>query len=306
MKSRKYKIFFSIASILLVSIIIIILYPEDKTHHFGNTSDSFDKKRSREECCKSVNREGLNDLNASGSAFIFYPELEKQFGDREKKIYVISLLKDELYYYKWHCLRWYGMGYMKDDLGKEILHEKAFKKSLIRFFYGTPPIHDLTQLQTERQIVESLGGEYYLPFKNNQNWLGNLNFVEDMINFFESLPKNAHLYIHCAFGRGRTTTFLVLYDIFRNGKRVSLKDITDRHYCLGRENIMNTTIWANGTWTQEALDARKELIERFYAYMTDPLGYGHQSWTHWRESNGLQKKEITVHITKGKKARGDG
>lgn len=305
MNKKIFKIFSSIVILILISTIIIVFYHRDKTHHFGSTSDSFNKKRASEECCKTVNTEGLNTLNAYGSAYIFYPELEKQFKDNEKKIYVISLLKDEIYYYKGHCLRWYGMGYMKHDLGKDLFPNKVLKKTLINFIYGSPPIHDLSLLQTERQIVQSLGGDYYIPFKNNINWLGNQNFVDEMVTFFESLPQNAHLYIHCAFGRGRTTTFLVLYDIFRNGKTVPLKDIANRHYCLGRENVLNTTLWAKGTWTQEGLDARKELVERFYAYITDPLGYGHQSWTQWMASNGLQKKEITIHRTKGKKARGE-
>ncbi len=304
MTSKRNKLFFvlSVFSLVIISGIVcsVIFHNERKTHHFGSTSDSFSENRVNKDCCKNVNLDGLKNLNAYGSALISYAELNDQFQEKQNKIYVISLLRDEIYYYKGLCLRWYGMGYMKNDLGKEIFSEKYVKMGIRRFVYGTPPIHDLSQIQTERQIVNSLGGEYYLPFEGNENWLGNMSFVDDMVRFFELLPKNAHLYVHCAFGRGRTTTFLVLYDIFRNGKNVPLKDIANRHYCLGREDVLNTVLWARGTWTQEGLDARKNLVERFYAYMTDPHGYGYQSWTKWVASKADLKKDIIIHRTPGK------
>lgn len=289
-----------IASGLLVIAGIVfsaIFYIQGKTHHPVSTEDSFLDKRANKDCCKNISLVGLADLNAHGSGFISYDELKNKFQNEKSKIYVVSLLKDDIYYYNGLCLRWYGMGYMKDDLGNEIFTKKSFTKVIRRFIYGTPPIQDLSQIQTEREIVQSLGGEYYLPMKGNENWIGNMNFVDDMIRFFESVTEKDQLYIHCAHGRGRTTTFLVLYDIFRNGKNVPLKDITQRQYCLGRENVLNTVLWDRGTWTQEGLDARKNLVERFYAYMTDPQGYGYQSWAQWVASKKGQIKEVIIHRT---------
>lgn len=308
----KTKIFISVFFTLFIALCIgfgIGIYNESKSVNFGSTNDSIPRKRLKEECCKTINNEGLADLNAYGSGIIYFQDFKTYFKDKltthnqtketKNTIYVVNLLTDEMYYYKDRCLRWYGLGYTNKDLGEHIFARKLFKsayKSILRLFYGTPPVNEPSKLQTERQIVESLGGNYYIPFKGNDDWLGNQNYIDDIINYFESLPKGAELYVHCAHGRGRTTTFLVMYDIFRNGKKVPLNDITNRHFCLGRENVLNTKLWAQGTWTQEALDARKDLIERFYAYMTTPQGYGYQSWSEWMNSqHDKQNKEISIH-----------
>jgi hypothetical protein len=286
-----------VASIVAVAFGVGV-YMESRTVHFGSTNDQTPSNRLKKECCKSINREGLDKLNAYGSGIIYYKDFRETFKDKMDKVYVINLLEDEMYYYKDHCLRWYGLGYMDKNLGEVIFARKIFKaayKSMIRAVYGTPPFHDKSQLQTEKQIVEGLGAKYFLPLKGNSGWLGNQIFIEDLIRIFESIPLKSDVYVHCAHGRGRTTTFLVLYDIFRNSKKVSLKDIATRNHCLGREDVLNTDLWEKGTWTQRALNARKDLVERFYAYMNDPQGYGHQSWSQWNVANGVKETKVDVH-----------
>ncbi len=305
----KIKIVSSISIIFLIALGVgfsIGIYNESKSVNFGSTNDPVPRKRLKDDCCRNINTEGLADLNSYGSGIIYFQDFRAYFKDKiggadKKTIHVVNLLTDEMYYYKDRCLRWYGLGYMNKDLGQHIFARKLFKsayKTLLRYFYGTPPTDNLSLLQTERQIIQDIGGDYYIPFKGNGDWLGDQNYVDDMVHYFESLPKGDDVYIHCAHGKGRTSTFLVFYDIFRNGKKVSLKDIANRHYCLGREDVLNTDLWAKGTWTQEALDARKDFVERFYDYMSDPQGYGHQSWTQWMKSKEKKLNKITVHRTK--------
>jgi hypothetical protein len=245
-----------------------------------------------------MNRIGLRELNAYGSSIIHFPNFKKHFKDRAQKLYVINLLNEEIYYYKERPLRWYGMGFTKQDLGKSFYGDRPFKRfhtQVRQWVFGAPPLHDLSLLQTEEQIIKEFAAGYFLPLKENSGWLGNQSFMEDLIRFFASIPQDGHLYIHCFHGRGRTTTFLVLYDIFRNSKKVPLKDIILRHHCLGREDLENTKMLPTGTWTQEALNARADLIRRFYDYMNDPKGYGHQPWNQWNRMKGFQEKQITIH-----------
>ncbi len=274
------------------------VYIESRSTNFRSTHDPFPAKRLQENYCRAVNVEGLADLNAYGSGVIYYKDFRDHFKNTPKKIYVINLLSDDIYYYRDHCLRWYGLGFMYRDLGEILFTTSPLKmayKALIRVMFGSPPVHDVTKLKTERQIIEDLGGQYFVPLKDQKGWLNNQNFIDGLLRFFELIPDKGLLYIHCIHGKGRTTTFLVLYDIFRNGKKVPLKEITNRHYCLGRENVVDTQLWANGTWTQKALNARKDLVERFYDYMTDPQGYGHQSWTQWRIAKGIQPSAVKIH-----------
>jgi protein tyrosine phosphatase len=240
----------------------------------------------------------LAELNAHASGLINFNDIHKIMKGSQKNIYVINLLHDDLYYYKGRCLRWYGLGFTSQTLGTSFFQGRQWKsayKSLLRLIYGTPPIHDKSQLQIERNIVHDLGWHYYLPLKDNEEWLFQQYFMPDLIKLFESLPVDAEVYIHCAHGRGRTTTILVMYDIFRNGKNVSLKDIVNRHYCLGREDVFDTAVWEQGTWTKKALVARKELVERFYAYMTAPDGYPHQSWDQWNKEVPTAVEVVSIH-----------
>jgi hypothetical protein len=283
---------------ILALIFSICVYRESRSPCFGRSSDPIPSKRLKHPCCSTINTTGLAELKAYGSGLIDFPSFKQLFKGKMEKVYVINLLNSEPYYYQDRCLRWYGMGFSDDDLGQLFFSHKPLKrtyKGLIRTVFGTPPIHDPSQLQTEEKIVRELGGTYYLPLKNNPGWLGNQTFMEDLIRFFELLPRDAHLYVHCFHGRGRTTIFLVLYDVFRNSKSVSLEDISLRHYCLGRENVLDNEHWIDGSWTQEALDARQDLIQRFYTYMNDPKGYGVQTWTQWNQEKKIRHVAIEVH-----------
>jgi len=57
--------------------------------------------------------------------------------------------------------------------------------------------------------------------------------VDRFILAVRALPENAWAHFHCEAGRGRTTTFMVLYDMLRNANRVSLDDIVRRQKILG-------------------------------------------------------------------------
>lgn len=285
--------------VIIISVLVgICIHHESKSVNFGSTQDPVPFKRLKDKRCKAINREGLDRLNAFGSGFINYRDLKPLLIQNSNKLHMVNLLHDQLYYYNDRCLRWYGLGYTDKTFGNVMFTHKPFKfayKSIIRFIFGTPPVNDPSRFKTEEQIIRELGGNYSIPLKNNPDWLTHQEFVEDLIKFFETLPEGATVYFHCSHGRGRTTTFLVLYDIFKNGKKVSLQDIANRHYCLGREDVLDTELLATGTWTQEGLIARKKFVEHFYAYMNDPKGYHHQSWIQWNQSKGIIWPQVTIH-----------
>jgi hypothetical protein len=213
------------------------------------------------------------------------------------KLYIINLLPDNLYYYKNRCLTWYGLGSTEKTLGaiRQSKIKSRIKKFFIWLIYGYPPIDDRTQVQTEEEVVRDLGAHYLMPLQNEGNWPTEVSYVDDLMTFFENLPQEATLYFHCIHGKGRTTTFLVLYDIFKNHKKVPLLDIINRHYCFGRENLFDTALWKNGCWTQEALIARKNFVEHFYAYMNAEDGYTHQTFQKWIKNQNFDTTPVQIH-----------
>ncbi len=62
--------------------------------------------------------------------------------------------------------------------------------------------------------------------------------TEDMVNcfikFVKNQPKDSWLHFHCEAGIGRTTTFMIMYDIMKNYNDVSLNDIITRQILLSK------------------------------------------------------------------------
>lgn len=297
--SKKKCILFFLVGLLTVGVGVstVVLNHREKSRNFGSSADPIPEKRQSKECCKKINRNGLDNLNTYGSGFINYNDFGPRINYDYKNLYVVSLMPTDIYYYKGRCLRWYGLHYTPKNLGKSHKEKKwgGFDKKIIRLIYGTPPIHDPSQLDTEETYVKKLGAHYYSPLKNNKNWLIDQSYIDNLVTFFEKIPLDAKVYFHCIHGRGRTTTFLVMYDIFRNGKNISLQEITDRHHCLGREHMLDVKVWKFGNWTEEALRARRDLVIHFYEYMTSGSGYPHKKWSDWIKEKGIKTTNFRIH-----------
>lgn len=100
----------------------------------------------------------------------------------------------------------------------------------------------LTFYNNDKTIIPSSSkNEGQLAKENNITYLripvtdGGLP-SEDMIKYFldfvNNMPKNSWLHFHCKAGVGRTTTFMIMYDIIKNCNEVSLKDIIARETLL--------------------------------------------------------------------------
>ena len=97
--------------------------------------------------------------------------------------------------------------------------------------------------------------------------------VDKFLVFVKSLRQNDWVHFHCQAGHGRTTTFLVMYDILKN-PNLSLEEICKRQYYLGGSNLLEkskgTDFYAN------AQNNRADLIKLFYKYAHENNG---ESWS---------------------------
>lgn len=115
--------------------------------------------------------------------------------------------------------------------------------------------------------------------------------VERFIAFVKELPKDTWLHFHCETGEGRTTTFMIMYDMMRNSQHVSLSDIINRQWLLGGFNMM--VLPTLDDWKFDLAIERILFLKTFYQYCKENQGSFKQSWQTY-----LQKQEIRKELTR--------
>jgi protein-tyrosine phosphatase len=135
---------------------------------------------------------------------------------------------------------------------------------------------------TERDIVATNNAAYVrLTVTDHARPLD--EEVDRFILAVRTLAENGWAHFHCEAGRGRTTTFMVLYDMLRNANRVSLEDIARRQQLLGYDfDVLrpnNPEDW-RAPYTQD----RIAFVREFYEYARANPGGRPQLWSEWLKS----------------------
>jgi protein-tyrosine phosphatase len=97
--------------------------------------------------------------------------------------------------------------------------------------------------------------------------------------------NNTWLHVHCKGGKGRSTTFSMIYELIVRKKLDSLEQFIERRAILGDINILERNITSNVTWLREAAIKRRQFIINFYNYIKDNRNgfYSDTSWSLWEE-----------------------
>jgi hypothetical protein len=135
----------------------------------------------------------------------------------------------------------------------------------------------VSQVKTERDLVESLG-YIYMRLPVTDHHAPSNQTLDQFIAFVKNLPSDTWIHFHCKAGKGRTTTFMTLYDMMLNAHDVSLEDIIARQWVIGGVDL---------TSTDKAEDHRQRgaikllrLIRDFYSYCQQVPAF-HLSWSEW-------------------------
>lgn len=228
---------------------------------------------------KGVNTQGLADLPVSGSNRIIFDDLKRKLKDVKGKIYIVDLTGGAQSYYQ-------GI-YPIDFFGLDSKHPNLLKYKLRRLLVMGNTHGTRDDFISEEEVVKGHGYEYINLYQRRRDTPAG-EMVDRFIGLVENLPQDGWIHFHCRGGKGRTTSFMVMFDILKNGRNISLEEIVRRHHLLGGIDLFDTKVWKNGTYTKGQLIRRKEFIINFYKYVTDPQGYGKQSWMSWCDVNGIK------------------
>ena len=164
---------------------------------------------------------------------------------------------------------------LKAILGKQVEFVPLGKHDEAEFSKLTMPIE---KVQNERHAAESAGFKY-IRFSAADMVFPDPAVVDDFIKFYLSLPQKYWLHFHCHAGHGRTTTFLVFYDILTYPD-LSLEEIVKRQHSLGGSDLL--AVGSGEDWYSEQNRTRAERIRQFYQYVKEQRGSNFAvSWSDW-------------------------
>lgn len=279
-------------SILKVDRSDIFQLPKD----FRTSNDNF-KRKPADGIMPS--REGMDKLNISGSSFFSQLEFAKMLTKLPTDQLIIMDLRLESHgYLDGTGVSWYG-AYNGANVGKSTEEAEAIERDLLnRTLTGPVEVATLASDKsiastvemnvhnalTEGDLAALFGIKYFRVQCADYVKPSDAN-VDQFLQFYKTLPKDAWLHFHCQAGEGRTTVFMAMTDMLRNASKVSYEDIMKRQYMIGGQDIRTAT--SSDPWKKEVYAARAQFTKDFYDYVTQNPNLT-MSWTEWAQQQNIR------------------
>jgi len=265
--------------------------------NFRTTNDPLEQNKG-----ETPSTTGLSDLRASGSGE-FTPEGLKLVLARTRGPVTVFDLRQETHVFvnelpvSWYASHdWANVGRSQEEIeSEEAARVKSFKPgSEIDVRPGHPVKHPnghsvtpqrvtVERAGTERNVVEGADA-HYVRVTVTDHACPLVQEVDRFVLAVRALPENAWAHFHCEAGLGRTTTFMVLYDMLRNANRVSLDNIVGRQKILSKGyDVIQPAEPEN--WKAPYAADRAAFVRAFYDYARANPNGRPQLWSEWLKSS---------------------
>ena len=216
---------------------------------------------------KNLNLNGLNTLNISGSQQFSKDNLPIAINsiNTSLPITIIDLRQESHGFINGLPISWANA---KNDANigltkNQVLLDEYNKLSNIKLnvpitFYNHKNITIIpTKVEDEQYLVNSKSLSY-----NRITVTDGKIPKDDMVDYFVALvlsqPKNSWFHFHCKQGIGRTTTFMIMYDMIKNSAKVTAEDIIKRQLLLANFDESHIKSFNN--------NERVNFLNNFYKY----------------------------------------
>ena len=244
---------------------------------------------------------GLADLRASGSGEFTADSLKLLLARTRGAVTVFDLRQETHIFVNGLPVSWFAtndwanvgrnQGAIEADESARVESLKVGSKIVVRpgaavkkpgVTPGTSQNVTVDHASTERDIV-GVNRVAYVRITVTDHARPLDDEVDRFVLAVRGLPENAWAHFHCEAGRGRTTTFMVLYDVLRNANRVSLEDIVRRQKLLGYDyDVLRPA--APGSWKAPYTEDRIAFVRAFYNYARANPNGRPQIWSEWLNS----------------------
>ncbi len=238
---------------------------------------------------------GLAQLRASASGQFSQKSFVKILETiPAKKILLLDLREESHGFINGIAISWYEENNWsnKDKNLEEITRDenerlqKAIKDRYLQLTYKKnledlePKIVYVYDAYTEADLAKKMGVDYVrLPVTDH------LRPSDEEVDLFINLIKNfkseypeCWIHFHCSAGRGRSTSFIAMYDMMNNAKNVTFEDILSRQALLGGKDL--TQPFTPSDWRYLHHFGRLKFLTEFYNYCLENPNF-EQSWSSW-------------------------
>ena len=140
------------------------------------------------------------------------------------------------------------------------------------------------RVSTEGEAATKAGFQYVRFTVTDMNW-PQAETVDRFLDFLRGLPKGQAnwFHFHCHAGHGRTTSFMVMYEILRGTE--GLEDIVANQVERGGTNLL--ALSDDDDYEAELINDRARKVQLFYEFVkeTQPL-LNNVSWSDWLKAGG--------------------
>ena len=268
----------------------------DLPRNFRTTNDQPNESNG-----ETIATTGLSDLRASGSGEFSLEGFRALLPQTQGPVTVFDLRQETHLFVNDLPLSWYAshdwsnVGRTQADIEKqEAERVQSFKTgSEIDVRPSQPVKHGdgssvmpqgvtVQRASTERDVVRSAGA-HYVRVAVTDHACPLDSAIDDFVTAVRALPENAWAHFHCEAGLGRTTTFMVLYDMLRNAGRVSLDDIVQRQKILSKGyDVLKPP--DSEDWKAPYAAERANFIRAFYDYARANPNGRPKLWSEWLKS----------------------
>lgn len=135
-------------------------------------------------------------------------------------------------------------------------------------------------VKNEETLVSRLGFEYYRLYISDHTGPRDSE-VDAFVTIIKNAPKDTWFHMHCRGGKGRTTTFLVMYDMLKNADKVGFEEIINRHASIG-PNYNLFDVNRADPYLTPYYEERIAFLTHFYQFSQQLLKGYRGTWSEWK------------------------
>ena len=225
---------------------------------------------------KKPSLKGLKDLNISGSSQFSFKGLKEMVKKINHQSFIVVDLREECHaFVNNRPISWKGY-HNWANIGYTLYTIKNEELARLHGFSG------MSVTNTEEDICKKAGVMYFrIPVTDHIRPQD--DDVDEFMNFTGSIEKGTWLHFHCRAGKGRTTTFMIMYDMMKNAKTTSMEAIVFRQFLLGGANIFKKR--NKDSYKYELANERIRFIKNFYRYCKTSDDRFSTPWSKWVENS---------------------